>query len=127
MATAQYETRTRTLEETLVVLTLSEDEADELRALIDRADNRGVLSDLRDALRAPAAGDLYNHDGITYDLTAKYQDQDGDYWTFRRYDDEVRGYCGRDIHRDYSSLIGPYSDTLAEAVRSYGPLTKVTP
>ncbi|MEU3285611.1 phiSA1p31-related protein [Streptomyces longwoodensis] len=68
--------------------------------------------------------DTYTHDGVVYDLSARYRDTDGDYWTFKLVDGTVRGHCaGSD--RDTSAYIGEYSDTLDEAVSSYGPLVRV--
>ncbi|MFB7114072.1 phiSA1p31-related protein, partial [Streptomyces sp. NPDC056291] len=60
------------------------------------------------------------HDGVVYDLTAQYRDNEGDVWTFkRRPDGEVRGDYG-----PYPS-ISEYASTLASAVKEYGPLTRV--
>ncbi|MEV0444044.1 phiSA1p31-related protein [Streptomyces spectabilis] len=64
------------------------------------------------------------HDGVVYDLTARYRDNDGDYWTFLRVDGNVRGaYGARDVDR--SDYVTGYSDTLAYAVKNYGPLKRV--
>jgi hypothetical protein len=64
------------------------------------------------------------HDGVIYDLTARYRDSDGDYWTFKRVDDVVRGaFSG--LNLDRSDYITEYSDTLAEAVKDYGPFRKI--
>lgn len=63
-------------------------------------------------------------DDVAYDLTARYRDRDGDYWTFKDVDGTVRGDCaGSD--RDMSHNIDEDSETLAGAVRKYGPLTRV--
>lgn len=60
----------------------------------------------------------YTHAGMTYDLSAKYKDRDGDVWQFARIGGEVRGnYTNRSVEA--------WDDTLAEVVRSYGPLTRV--
>ncbi|MGW6855832.1 phiSA1p31-related protein [Streptomyces xanthophaeus] len=69
-----------------------------------------------------APQDAYTHDGVTYDLSARYRDQDGDNWRFeRRPDGVVRGTCSTDP----SAEITEYHDSLPHAVRSYGPLTKL--
>ncbi|WP_425837420.1 phiSA1p31-related protein [Streptomyces fractus] len=66
----------------------------------------------------------YTHDGVTYDLSARYRDKEGDFWTFRRIDGEARGnYRATDV--DCSALINKYSDTLETVVSDYGPLTRV--
>jgi hypothetical protein len=58
------------------------------------------------------------HDGVVYDLSAKYKDTDGDAWKFERIGDEVRGnYTSRRVEE--------WDETLAAVVRSYGPLTRV--
>ncbi|AKZ59191.1 hypothetical protein SAM23877_6146 [Streptomyces ambofaciens ATCC 23877] len=63
-------------------------------------------------------------DGVTYDLTARYRDRDGDYWTFKDVDGTVRGECSS-YDRDNSEHISSYSDPLESAVRNFGPLTRV--
>ncbi|MEV7855142.1 phiSA1p31-related protein [Streptomyces sp. NPDC088183] len=64
--------------------------------------------------------DTFEHDGIVYDLSARYTDTDGDTWRFARVGGEV---CGE--YEPVCSING-YSPTLAFVVRSFGPLTKVT-
>ncbi|MEU1074328.1 MULTISPECIES: phiSA1p31-related protein [unclassified Streptomyces] len=65
------------------------------------------------------AADLYEHNGVTYDLTAKYRDRDGDTWTFAHIEGDVRGGMnGEPPNR--------WSDTLNQIARHYGPLTRVT-
>ncbi|MEU0860644.1 phiSA1p31-related protein [Streptomyces griseofuscus] len=63
--------------------------------------------------------DTYEHDGVTYDLSARYRDRDGDVWKFERIGDDVYGDFG----------VGAYPTeggwTLASAARHYGPLTRV--
>ncbi|PPS86452.1 phiSA1p31-related protein [Streptomyces sp. MH60] len=59
-----------------------------------------------------------------YDLTARYRDTDGDYWTFKDVDGTVRGYCAGS-NRDMSRMIDSESDTLESAAREYGPLVRV--
>ncbi|MFE7398007.1 phiSA1p31-related protein [Streptomyces sp. NPDC057557] len=61
----------------------------------------------------------FEHNGIVYDLSAKYEDRDGDTWRFARVDGEVRG------EYEPESPIDDYSPTLARVVRSYGPLKKI--
>ncbi|MFI9123847.1 phiSA1p31-related protein [Streptomyces bikiniensis] len=59
-------------------------------------------------------------DGVVYDLNARYSDNDGDVWKFKKFPDgEVRGTYGRrEVH--------DYDEKLKNVVRSYGPLTRVT-
>ncbi|KPC89913.1 hypothetical protein ADL27_38530 [Streptomyces sp. NRRL F-6602] len=90
MASATYETTTRTIEETTVVLRLTEGEASSLKGVLDALDYTGTLTSLRDALTNPrptvaaTASDTVEYDGKTYELSAKYRDVDGDTWEFRR-------------------------------------------
>ncbi|GGX26746.1 phiSA1p31-related protein [Streptomyces chryseus] len=58
------------------------------------------------------------HNGVTYDLAAKYKDRDGDVWRFERVAGTVRGGMGGDG-------ITRYSDPLSTVVRNYGPLRKI--
>lgn len=64
-------------------------------------------------------GDVYTHDGVTYDLSAKYRDRDGDVWHFARFGDKVVGLIGSKPRN------ADDSDPFTLAVR-YGPLTRVT-
>ncbi|MFD9442126.1 phiSA1p31-related protein [Streptomyces sp. NPDC060001] len=62
------------------------------------------------------------HDGITYDLTARYKDRDGDTWALRRDpDDESQ------VQMQMTPVVsGAWSGyTLGGVVRSYGPLRKI--
>ncbi|MET9126933.1 phiSA1p31-related protein [Streptomyces sp. NPDC004528] len=59
------------------------------------------------------------HDGVVYDLTAKYRDKDRDVWTLARFDDVVRGGLGHIPTSRYSG------DSLEFIVNEYGPLTRV--
>jgi hypothetical protein len=60
----------------------------------------------------------YTHDGVTYDLTARYRDNDGDVWKFKRIDGTVRGnYTDRPVEH--------WDSTLTSVADSYGPLTRV--
>lgn len=128
MATAQYDTRTRTVEETVVVLTLTEDEADALREVIGASTSAsGIVYRVYGALAKPTQGeqpasaaDTFEYDGVTYDLGATYVDRDNDTWHFARIDGEVIGGGGHkpeDID-DGCSL---------DFIMGYRPLTKVTP
>ncbi|MFF6928325.1 phiSA1p31-related protein [Streptomyces californicus] len=124
MATAQRGTRTRTVEETVVVLTLTEDEADALEALV-LGESGAVMERIYWALRqteppAPAA-DTFEYNGVVYDLGAQYRDQDGDVWSF------TGRLSGDGIPR--ATCIGNASSvaTIAMIADSCGPLTKVTP
>ncbi|MGP3750859.1 phiSA1p31-related protein [Streptomyces sp. IBSNAI001] len=125
MATAQYETRTRTVEETVVVLTLTEDEADELRTIVGLADGTRTTVRIYQALEKieapkPApADDTFEYDGVTYDLDATYADKQGDTWTF----------TGNRHSNGSPALVCEYSGytEIGDVLDSYGPLTKVTP
>ncbi|WP_228973429.1 phiSA1p31-related protein [Streptomyces sp. DH12] len=68
-------------------------------------------------LTEPAA-DTYEHDGVVYDLSARYRDVDGDPWTFKRFGTDVHGGCNGHEPKDTY-------DTLEMIVRYYGPLTKI--
>jgi ribosomal protein L21E len=59
----------------------------------------------------------YTYDGITYDLTAKYRDKDGDVWEFgaRRENGEPRVYCSASGYDDLETVLD-----------AYGPLTRIT-
>ncbi|MEU1254816.1 phiSA1p31-related protein [Streptomyces chartreusis] len=67
-------------------------------------------------------GNTFTHDGVIYDLTARYRDRDGDEWTFSAGgqgsdgtpNGAMNGYAGRD-----------HSYTLGYAAQNYGPLTRV--
>lgn len=65
------------------------------------------------------AGDTYEHDGVTYDLTARYRDRDGDVWKFERRPD------GKVLGTYFSRSVDEYDDELSEVVSGYGPLTRV--
>ncbi|WP_406324054.1 phiSA1p31-related protein [Streptomyces niveus] len=130
MATAQYETRSRTVEETVVVLTLTEDEADELREIVGNADGSLALERVYRALASPAAPeadaeastDTYEYDGVTYDLSARYRDCEGDEWTFTG----QRNIVGHPCVTMYEGSDNT-ADTIVSIARGYGPLTEVTP
>ncbi|WP_406161037.1 phiSA1p31-related protein [Streptomyces canus] len=60
----------------------------------------------------------YTHDGVTYDLAAKYRDAGGDVWSF----------TGRRLHGvptvTMSGILGN-TDTVEDIADDYGPLTRV--
>ncbi|MFF3312502.1 phiSA1p31-related protein [Streptomyces sp. NPDC002952] len=60
----------------------------------------------------------YVHEGVTYDLSAKYTDKDGDVWKFARFGDTVTGATIGEI---------PYEGgtRLSYVVSRWGPLTRV--
>ncbi|KAF4408633.1 phiSA1p31-related protein [Streptomyces lycii] len=65
---------------------------------------------------APTALNSYTLDGVTYDLTADYRDNEGDVWRFTG-----------DTHPDGMpevSCSGSSYTRLADAVDKYGPLTR---
>ncbi|KUF18836.1 phiSA1p31-related protein [Streptomyces silvensis] len=70
------------------------------------------------------ADEVEVHEGVVYDLSARYRDKDGDVWSFCRIADEVRGECSS-ADRDSSYRITKYSDTLSYAVETFGPLTRI--
>ncbi|MFD4699802.1 hypothetical protein [Streptomyces niveus] len=134
MATAQYETRSRTVEETVIVLTLTEDEADELRAVIGASDGTRAMLRILRAMQAPEApeaetpADTFEHEGVAYLLGgALYRDNEGDHVEFHPSGLAADGtpkaryrYGGPDCEAyDWTWSIG-------QAVREFGPLTKVT-
>lgn len=68
--------------------------------------------------------DTYDHDGVTYDLKAQYQDTDGDIWVFKRVGGVVRGDFGA-TGQDVSARVHEGSTSLESAVRDFGPLIRV--
>jgi hypothetical protein len=116
MATAQYETRSRTVTETAVVLVLTEDEADDLRGLVGAADATPNRVAILRALTEPSGStDTFDYRGVTYEMGATYQDDTGDDWKFRH----TPG--GLPV-----STAGSWSEgrDLAYVVSEYGPLRK---
>ncbi|WP_328742940.1 phiSA1p31-related protein [Streptomyces caniferus] len=65
---------------------------------------------------APAA-DTFTHDGVTYELGADYRDNEGDVWKFT-------GKTAEDGTPEFVCHASGYT-TVADAVYSYGPLTKI--
>ncbi|MFE3144772.1 phiSA1p31-related protein [Streptomyces scopuliridis] len=133
MATAQYETRTRTVEETVVVLTLTEFEADELRRVVGAADGTHTMVRIFGALEKPTppaapepSADTFEYEGVTYELGAVYRDREGDHFKFEMPLSADGTPGGRSRYIDGSGFGGPHW-TLAEVAGAYGPLTKVTP
>ncbi|WP_435613265.1 phiSA1p31-related protein [Streptomyces sp. bgisy159] len=62
------------------------------------------------------------HDGVVYDLSARYRDQDGDYWALRRNPEDssvVQAQCTPTVPYGWCGF------TLPEAIEKYGPLTRV--
>ncbi|MFE6493381.1 phiSA1p31-related protein [Streptomyces sp. NPDC057748] len=141
MAEAQYETRTRTVEETVVVLTLTEEEADELRQVAGMSSGYAMARVYR-ALTQPAApegattaAETFEYKGITYEIGAIYRDAEGDHFDFRA---ELSAFDTPDCNADGTPIgrnRGQYADgkpngwnwSLREVVENHGPLTKVTP
>lgn len=121
MAEAQYETRTRTVEEKVVILTLTEAEASELRKTVMYSDATEASRDIFDALSSPTtlepSADTFEYEGATYDLNGVYRDCDGDTWHFARFDDVVVGSVD---HKPLNSSDGPR----LPFVMRYRPLTK---
>jgi len=86
----------------------------------------------RRASQLTATGaDTYTHDGVTYDLTARYRDCEGDVYEFSRTERSIPGSA--DCQDDGSPVgrmtagwrPGVWNWSLAEVVRKYGPLTRV--
>ncbi|MFG2292022.1 phiSA1p31-related protein [Streptomyces sp. NPDC048603] len=87
-------------------------------ALRDRDDKVFPSAGTSPILTLVSRGAMCEHEGVTYDLTARYRDRDGDVWRFERQPDgSVLGAHG-------SGAITPYSDSLSYAVSVYGPLHK---
>ncbi|MFE5828703.1 phiSA1p31-related protein [Streptomyces sp. NPDC056508] len=132
MAHAQYETRTRTVEETVVVLTMSEDEADELRRIVNDNGDSPALYRVHAALQKPEppkaeapSTNTFELDGVTYEIGVVYRDAEGDCF---RFDAEISpdgSPYGR-LGSRLSDTFGSQCWTLREVAGGYGPLTKVT-
>ncbi|MFC8583196.1 phiSA1p31-related protein [Streptomyces sp. NPDC057217] len=123
MAHAQYETRTRTVEETVVVLELTEDEADELRDVLGESDGTPTRVRILAALQKPEPSkaeepaSTFEYGGVVYDLTATYRDDEGDAWRFTG-----------ETHSDGSPKLhcaGSYRTEIGDVLAAFGPLTKV--
>ncbi|MFB7012929.1 MULTISPECIES: phiSA1p31-related protein [unclassified Streptomyces] len=140
MAEAQYETRTRTVEEKFVTLTLTEDEADELRQVAGVSSGYAMARVYR-ALTQPTApepepsADTFSYQGTTYEMGAIYRDVEGDHFDFKA---ELSAFDTPDCNADGTPIgryRGQYADgkpngwnwSLREVVENHGPLTKVTP
>jgi hypothetical protein len=65
----------------------------------------------------PADGNTFEYAGVTYDVTAKYRDSDGDVWEF----------TDRDDRTPFANLSTPGypTESLRAVARQYGPLTKI--
>ncbi|MEV7855144.1 phiSA1p31-related protein [Streptomyces sp. NPDC088183] len=132
MAQAQYETRTRTVEETFVVLTLTEDEADELREVLG-CHAVDALYRIYSALSKPVAPEpetsayIFEHQGVAYEYGAMYRDTEGDHFEFDSVvsTDGTNTPRGRLVSR-FGDAAGEWNWSLGEVVHGYGPLTKVT-
>nr|WSW58466.1 phiSA1p31-related protein [Streptomyces sp. NBC_00998] len=105
----------------------SVDEGTELPYLVEFGDGRGRHGDDNGQWWCRAvehvdevrAADTFARDGVTYDLAAKYRDKDGDTWWFMSQTatpgEEPRMHCG-----SYG-----FTERLRDAVRVYGPMTKI--
>lgn len=130
MVSAQYETRSRTVDETVVVLTLTEDEADELRTIVGKTIGTPTLTSVYRALATPNASepadeatDTFEYEGVAYELGALYEDAENDRFEFGNGLASNGSPRGRLVWRGGDR--GNWNWSLAEAVHSYGPLTKV--
>jgi hypothetical protein len=65
-----------------------------------------------------ASADTYEYGGVTYDLSAKYRDRDGDVWEFARFGGEVVAAIGR-------KPVDKYDGDAFSVAAGYGPLTRV--
>jgi hypothetical protein len=83
---------------------------------------------VRDLEKIDDPSTTYTHAGVTYDLTARYRDRDGD--TFELSTEQRSTDATEDGNADGTPL-GRYSDSrywawsLAEVARCYGPLTRI--
>lgn len=68
---------------------------------------------------AEPPADTYEHDGVTYDLSARYRDREGDVWSFtgKRRDGTPTVTLTGDLDN---------WDTIVFVEQRYGPLTKIT-
>jgi hypothetical protein len=63
--------------------------------------------------------DTYEYDGVTYNISAKYRDRDGDVWRFeRRPNGDVRGTWR-------TGEVGDWHSKLEDVATECGPLTKI--
>ncbi|MFE6518850.1 phiSA1p31-related protein [Streptomyces sp. NPDC057748] len=130
MAEAQYETRTRTVEETVIVLKLTEDEADELRQVAGMSSGYAMARVYR-ALTQPAAPETetaagFEYAGEIYEYGIQYRDIDGDVFEFDSVlsTDGTNTPRGRRVYK--SGERGDWIWSLAEVVDRCDHLTKVT-
>ncbi|WP_435613266.1 phiSA1p31-related protein [Streptomyces sp. bgisy159] len=91
---------------------------------VEFGDGRGRHGDLNGrwncvAVERVTDEDVYEYDGVPYDLSAKYRDRDGDVWEFARFGDKVVGLIGSKPRDEYDG------DSFSVAA-GYGPLTRVT-
>lgn len=134
MAEAQYETRARTVDEKVVVLRLTEDEAEELRTVVGAADGTREMVRIFQALSNPSAsgttsdvtGDTFEWEGVAYEYGVLYRDGEGDYFEIRRVIDADGTPVGRYRFVRPTAQPGDWAWTLAEVVANHGPLAKVT-
>ncbi|MGW1268169.1 phiSA1p31-related protein [Streptomyces sp. NPDC002491] len=63
--------------------------------------------------------DTYTHDGVTYDLSARYLDEDGDEWAFRRRGSVVQAQTTPVADWAWGDFTLPY------VIATYGPLTRI--
>nr|WP_159059622.1 phiSA1p31-related protein [Streptomyces antibioticus] len=100
-----------------------DDEGDRLRYLVEFGDGSGYHGDPNgqwwcQVVERVEDENTYTHDGVTYDLTATYNDRDNEPWTFKRFGDEVRGGCN-----GYQP--STVTEPLENVVALFGPLTRV--
>lgn len=130
MATAQYETRTETVEKTVVVLTLTEDEAEDLRSEISGAAGTGRLVSVHRALTRPVnpppAADTFEYDGVTYELGVIYRDRTGDRFKFEAGTTGADGTPQGRFWDPDREAFGGLEWTLRGVVACWAPLTKVS-
>jgi hypothetical protein len=102
------------------------DEGSELPYLVEFGDGQGIHGAANGQwwcgnveLVGESSCDTFKHDGVTYDLNAKYRDKDGDVWRFEL----VKG-----VPRGGISVGGPineWNESLSSVVDDFGPLTKI--
>ncbi|WP_186783692.1 phiSA1p31-related protein [Streptomyces sp. CBG33] len=129
MAEARYETTSRTVEETSVVLTLTEEEAKELRRIVGEAESTPAGLSILSALTFATHGeptaqpvDGFEYAGAMYEYGVVYEDQRGDSFEFDAEKTDDGTPRGRLV---YSRGPGAWVWSLAEAVDGYGPLHRI--
>ncbi|MDH6625766.1 hypothetical protein M2271_003577 [Streptomyces sp. LBL] len=101
------------------------DDGSFLPYLVQFGDGRGRHGDVNGQWHCKAVErvedeNTYTHNGVTYDLSAKYRDRDGDVWRMKRVGAVVRARTDGTGNPTEDSL------SLAHVAERWGPLTRVT-